>query len=160
MRWQKKRWSSNSTFRSTDNSGILQCFRGTTVWAASGGLDMQVPEPLLLTDQMAQKFLKRPQWRPHTQLRSSSSEPDLPCARSHPSDRGTGCVVAIADRARVTAKWRSAVRGTICSSPSTSHCGRTHSTLSVVLVICPLVVVVVPVGTKAEDERINVEYLI
>jgi len=49
MRWQKKRWSSNSTLRSTDNSGILQCFRGTTVCAASGGLDMHVPDPFLET---------------------------------------------------------------------------------------------------------------
>lgn len=63
MRWQKKRWSSNNTFRSTDNSGILQCFRGTTVWAARGGLDMHVPGLFLLTDQMAQKFLKRPRRR-------------------------------------------------------------------------------------------------
>lgn len=30
-----------------DNSGILQCFRGTTVWAAKGGLEMPVPEPFL-----------------------------------------------------------------------------------------------------------------
>lgn len=51
MRWQKKRWSSNSTLRSIDNSGILQCFRGTTVCAASGGLDMHVPEPFLQTKQ-------------------------------------------------------------------------------------------------------------
>lgn len=50
MRWQKKRWSSNSTLRSTDSSGILQCFRGTTVWAASGGLDMHVPDPFLQTE--------------------------------------------------------------------------------------------------------------
>lgn len=49
MRWQKKRWSSNSTLRSTDSSGILQCFRGTTVCAARGGLDMHVPEPFLQT---------------------------------------------------------------------------------------------------------------
>ncbi len=59
MRWQKKRWSSNSTLRSTDNSGILQCFRGTTVCVASGGLDMHVPEPFL---QMKQSFWL---WRTH-----------------------------------------------------------------------------------------------
>jgi len=59
MRWQKKRWSSNNTFRSTDNSGILQCFRGTTVCAARGGLDMHVPEPFLQGKQTAQKLLKK-----------------------------------------------------------------------------------------------------
>ena len=28
-------------------TGILQCFTGTTVWAANGGLDRLVPEPIL-----------------------------------------------------------------------------------------------------------------
>lgn len=50
-----------------------------------------------------------------------------PCARSHPRDWRTGCVVPIAHRARLTAQRRSAVRGTIRPSPSTGHHRRTHT---------------------------------
>lgn len=32
----------------TGSSGILQCCRGTTVWAASGGLERPVPELVLV----------------------------------------------------------------------------------------------------------------
>lgn len=47
MRWHTNRWSSNKTFRSMESSGILQCFSGTTVWVAKGGLDIPVPDPFL-----------------------------------------------------------------------------------------------------------------
>lgn len=32
-----------------ESSGILQCFSGTTVWVANGGLDIPVPDPFLMT---------------------------------------------------------------------------------------------------------------
>ena len=151
MRWQKKRWSSNSTLRSTDNSGILQCFRGTTVCAASGGLDMHVPEPFLQGKKRKKLLYRNLLQRGitgerHTQVTderkllhdsllsqcvfsSSVSERHSPRARSHPCDRGAGRVVAIADRARLAAEWRPAVRGAVRPSPSTSHRRHTHGSL-------------------------------
>lgn len=121
--WQKKSCNSNTTLRSTDNSGILQCFRGTTVCAASGGLDMHVPVPFLKTEHKT--VIKQEKLFYDVYIGQLS----LPCTWSHPSDWGAGWVVTIADRAWLIAKRRSAVCGTVRPSSSTSHSRHTHGSL-------------------------------
>lgn len=75
-----------------------------------------------------------------------------PCTWSHPSDRGAGGVVAIADRAWFAAQWRSAVRGTVRTSPSTGHRRHTQGSLLLLLpdmcIVWALLLLLVPVYNK------------
>lgn len=127
MRWQIKRCSSKRTLQSTDSSGILQCFRGTTVCAASGGLDMQVPDPFL----QPHNILVRPSQSPVGPIKKSSEAGDLnsPSAGPHTCHRGTGGVVAIADWSWFAAEWRTAVCSTVGSSSSAGHSSHTLAAL-------------------------------